>query len=103
MRILYTTRTLYDSLYLAGDGFYDGSPLEIVMAMKRTTVFGARAPLDQYVAFHRDRLNRLRGVEIPLSADTPEALATSFLNALITLGVVTRWRDNTPEGEIDHE
>jgi len=103
MRILYTTRTMYDGLYLAGDGFYDGSPLEIVLAMKRTTVFGERAPLDQYVAFHCDRLLRLRGVKITVIGDTPEALAPSFFDALITLGVVTRWRDNTPEGEIAHE
>ncbi len=42
MRILYTTRTIYDSPYLACDGFYAGSPLEIVLAMKRTTVIGYR-------------------------------------------------------------
>jgi hypothetical protein len=103
MRILYTTRTIYDGMYLAGDGFYEGTPLEIVLAMKRTTVFGERMPLDQYIAFHRDHLKRLHGAEIPLTGDTPDALATSFLDALITLGVVTRWRDNTPEGETDHE
>jgi hypothetical protein len=103
MHILYTARTMYDGLYLALDGLYDGTPMEIVLAMKRTTVFGERMPLEQYVAFHRDRLQRLRGVEIPLTGDTPDALATSFLNALITLGVVTKWRDNTPEGDIDHE
>ncbi len=103
MRILYTTRTIYDSLYLACDGFYAGSPLEIVLAMKRTTVFGKRTSPDQYIDFHRDRIRRLHGVDIPLTGDTPESLATSFLDALITLGVVTRWRGDTSEGEIDHE
>lgn len=103
MRILYTTRTIYDGMYLAGDGFYDGTPLEIVVAMKRTTVFGEHTSLDQYIAFHRDRLKRLHGVDITLPTDTLEVLAASFLDALITLGVVTRWRDNTPEGETDHE
>ena len=103
MRILYTTRTIYDSLYLAVDGFYEGSPLEIVLAMKRTTVFSERTSHEQYIEFHRDRMRRLCGVDISLTGDTPEVLATSFLDALITLGVVTRWRDETPEGEINHE
>lgn len=99
MRILYTTRTLFDGLYLARDGFYEGSPLDIVLAMKRTTVFGERTALAQYLDFHRDRLRRLYGLEINLAGDTPDALATSFLDALITHGVVTRWRDDTPQGE----
>ena len=103
MRILYTTRTLYDGLLLALDGCYDGSPLEIVLAMKRTTIFGERTTLDHYIDFHRDRMRRLHGVEITFTGETPDALATSLLDALLTLGVVTRWRDNTPEGEIDHE
>ncbi|MHB9023482.1 MAG: hypothetical protein ACYC7E_04825 [Armatimonadota bacterium] len=99
MHILYTTRTIFGSLYLASDGFYEGCPLNIVLAMKCTAVFGERTPLDQYVAFHRDRLKRLHRMDIPLIGDTPQALVTSFLHALITLGVVARWRDDTPEGD----
>jgi len=102
MRILYTTRTIFDSLYLAHDGFYDGTALDIVLAMKRTTVFGERTSLDRYIDFHRDRMRRLHGVEIRVTGDTPDALASSFLDALLTHGVVTRWRDDTPQ-EIDHE
>jgi len=51
----------------------------------------------------RDHIRRLHGVAIPLTGDTPEALATGFLDTLITLGVVTRWRDDTSKGESDHE
>ena len=74
MRILYTPRTIYDSFYLAGDGFYAGSPLEIVLAMKRMTVFGKRTSLDQYIDFHGDRIRRLCGVDISMAGDTPGAL-----------------------------
>ena len=102
MRILYTARTSADSLLLGLDGFYDGRALEIVLAMKRTSVFGERGSVDQYLTFHRNRFRHLYGVEISLTGDTPEALATSFLDALITHGVVVRWRDDTPK-EHDHE
>ena len=98
MRILYTTRTFYDGLYLALSGIYDGTPLDIVLEMKRTTVFGDRASLDQYLEFHRHRLFRVYGYEIPAVDSTPEARATAFLDALLTLGIVSRFPDDPEKG-----
>ena len=99
----YTARTSYDSLYLALDGLYTGTPLDIVLAMKRTSIFGESIPLVQYLTFHRDRIKRLHGVEITVTGETPDAQAASFLEALLSLGVVRRLLDWTPEGETDHE
>lgn len=99
MRILYTNRTIYDGLYLALSGIYDGTPLDIVLAMKHTTVFGDRAPLDQYLEFHRQRLFRVHGYAMPTTGVTPEARATAFLDALLTLGIVSRFPDDPVKGD----
>ena len=98
MRILYTARTSYDNFYLALDGLYTGTPLEIVLAMKRTSSFGALAPLEQYITFHRDRIQRLYGVETVVTDETQAEQAASFLEALLSLGVVRRLHDWTPKG-----
>jgi hypothetical protein len=103
MRICYTPATLYDALYLAQAGLYTGAPLEIVRAMQRTTLFRADASLEPYLAFHRVRLIRLYGHPVVADGLTLEARAAALLEALITLGVVARWRDETPQGDIDHE
>ena len=103
MRILYTARTSYDSFYLALDGLYTGTPLEIVLAMKRTSSFGERTPLEQYITFHRDRIQRLYSVEIVVTGETQAEQAAGFLEALLTLGVVRRLYAWTPEGETNHE
>ena len=101
MRILYLARTADDTWYLAADGLYTGTPLKIVLAMKRTSFFGARAALACYLQFHRDRLQRLHGVTLSLTSDTPEAQAASFLHALFTLGMVRSCDAWPMKGETD--
>ena len=88
MRISYSARTIYDNLFLALNGIYEGTAIQIVLAMKRSSVFGEDVALTYYLQFHVDRLQRLHGIIVTIPESGPEEQAATFLSALIAHGLV---------------
>ncbi|HEY3379236.1 MAG TPA: hypothetical protein VGL77_17285 [Armatimonadota bacterium] len=88
MRISYTTRMIYDGLFLALNGIYEGTAFQIVMAMKRSTVFGEQVAFTYYLQFHVERLLRVYGITVTIPETGPEEQAATFLSAFLTHGLV---------------
>lgn len=83
MRISYSARTIYDNLFLALNDIYEGTAFQIVLAMKRSSVFGEDVAFTYYLQFHVDRLQRLHGMTVTIPEIDPEEQAATFLSALI--------------------
>jgi len=88
MRISCSGRTIYDNLFLALNGIYDGTAIQIVLAMKRSSVFGEDVALTYYLQFHVERLLRLHSITVTIPEMGPEEQAATFLSALIAHGLV---------------
>jgi len=88
MRISYSGRTIYDNLFLALNGIYDGTAIQIVLAMKRSSVFGEDVAFAYYLQFQVERLQRLHGITVAIPEMRPEEQAATFLSALIAHGLV---------------
>ncbi|HEX2951000.1 MAG TPA: hypothetical protein VHV83_15760 [Armatimonadota bacterium] len=99
MRISYTARTIYDGLFLALDGIYDGTAFQIVMAMKHSSVFGEDVTFTYYLQFHAERLLRVHGITTTIPEAGPEEQAATFLATLLTHGLAFSLPDE-PERNI---
>ena len=100
MRVMIRNTTL-DGKPLDGDGevFAGKTPLEVLRAMKGSSLFSDQRGVEDYIDMVLRNAKMIAGIELAVVGDTPEDKAASLLDALVTRGLA-EMLDDKPAGPV---